>query len=80
MQIELLFFGIIEDIVGMRSKKMSLETSTTVEELNNHLQELFPALKRQANYAMAINMEYATNETVINNNDVVALIPPVSGG
>lgn len=80
MQIELLFFGIIEDIVGTRSKKMSLETSTTVEELNNHLQEQFPALKRQANYAMAVNMEYASNETVVNNNDIVALIPPVSGG
>ncbi len=80
MQIELLFFGIIEDIVGVRSKKMSIDTSITVEELNSNLQVQFPALKRQSNYAMAVNMEYASNETIINNNDVVALIPPVSGG
>ena len=31
-------------------------------------------------YAVAINESYVTDETIIQENDVIAIIPPVSGG
>ena len=42
--------------------------------------EKYPKLKTQTQFSMAINMEYATDEQFIKNDDTVALIPPVSGG
>jgi molybdopterin converting factor small subunit len=31
-------------------------------------------------YAIAINESYAVNETILKENDLIAIIPPVSGG
>jgi molybdopterin converting factor small subunit len=33
-----------------------------------------------SSYAIAINESYATDDMLIQENDVVAIIPPVSGG
>ena len=37
-------------------------------------------LKNMASYAIAVNESYAVNDLVLNENDIVAIIPPVSGG
>ena len=39
-----------------------------------------PALKKLKSYAVAVNEEYATDDVILKPNDVVAIIPPVSGG
>ena len=43
-------------------------------------QKKYPQLKEINSYAIAINESYASNETVLKENDIVAIIPPVSGG
>ncbi len=40
----------------------------------------YPALEKLPSLAVAVNSEYAADETMINKGDEVALIPPVSGG
>lgn len=79
-EITVLFFGITTDLVGENSIKYAIENSSTVSDLKLKLISDYSSLKNLNEFAIAVNEEYATNETMLNNNDVVAIIPPVSGG
>ena len=80
MQLEILFFGITSDLIGKRSVKMEFEEGINLDELKKHLLDKFPKLKHHPNFSMAVNTEYALASLILQNNDIVALIPPVSGG
>jgi len=51
-----------------------------VLELKKKLLLKFPKLKNIEEFAIAVNEEYAEDDLVLRENDVVAIIPPVSGG
>jgi len=80
MEIQLLFFGITTDLVGKNSILYSLRDNTTVDQLKNILISQFPALKNLNEFAIAVNEDYAEDVLILNDGDVVAIIPPVSGG
>ena len=80
MKIQLLFFGITTDLVGNNSLSFELNSEATVENLKDILIKQFPNLKNIHQFAIAVNEEYADDDLLINNGDVVAIIPPVSGG
>jgi molybdopterin converting factor subunit 1 len=80
MEIQLLFFGITTDLVGKNSILYSLRDKTTVDQLKNILISQFPALKNLNEFAIAVNEDYAEDVLILNDGDVVAIIPPVSGG
>ncbi len=58
----------------------SISPNTTILEFKTRLQEQYPQLTDINSYAIAVNESYAHNETVLKENDIVAIIPPVSGG
>ena len=80
MKIKLLLFGITSDLLGTSSLVIEIQENSTVTTLKSILVKKYPQLKNIDSYAIAINEEYASEETQINPNDVVAIIPPVSGG
>lgn len=80
MEIQLLFFGITTDIVGVNKMKYTLKEGATVGKLKELLIAQFSTLKNINDFAIALNEEYVEDTTIINKNDVVAIIPPVSGG
>lgn len=80
MKITTLFFGISSDLVGNSQLEISIENQTTVADFKNILKEEYGKLEKLNSYAIAVNEEYATDEFIIKENDIVAVIPPVSGG
>ncbi len=80
MEINLLAFGIAREIMGSSRKTMTLEAGTTVGDLRRRLVQDSPGLSRLNSWAIAVNSEYAADETVVKAGDEVAVIPPVSGG
>lgn len=80
MEIQLLFFGITTDIVGVNKMKYTLKEGATVGKLKELLIAQFSALKNINDFAIAINEEYVEDTTIITKYDIVAIIPPVSGG
>lgn len=80
MDIKLLFFGIARDLIGVSSLEVVLPTNCTVTSFKELLKKQHPELNQMSVYAIAINESYATDETVIKNGDIIAVIPPVSGG
>ena len=76
-----LLFAQLADSVGSREITIELEDQSTVEDALNTLAEIYPVLNsNKRNIAVAVNDSYAANNQIINAGEVIALIPPVSGG
>ncbi|MCL7762273.1 molybdopterin converting factor subunit 1 [Polaribacter sp. Z014] len=80
MKIQVLFFGITTDLVETSALNLELPKIETVQGFKNFLKEKYPQLKNIDSYAIAVNESYAADELVLKEDDVVAVIPPVSGG
>jgi molybdopterin converting factor subunit 1 len=81
MRIEVLCFAGARDVVGSSSVALALEPGTTVEGAvailaSRHagLAAYLPALRT------AVNEEFAPGTQLLREGDVLALLPPVSGG
>lgn len=80
MTVKVLFFGITTDLVGSNQEEITIEKPISVADFKIILKEKHPSLKNIASYAIAVNESYAEDTSIIKMNDVVAVIPPVSGG
>lgn len=80
MNIIVLFFGITTDLVGENSIKLELNELSSVKSLKNNLTESYPSLKNINDFAIAVNEDYASDTIILKEGDIVAVIPPVSGG
>ncbi len=80
MKIQVLLFGISADLVGKSSLDFELNRNATVNSFKTALLSEFSKLTQLNSYAIAVNESYASDETILKENDVVAIIPPVSGG
>ena len=80
MKISILFFGMATDLVDSSSLEIELPNKSSVASFKEFLLAEFPELQKMSSYAVAINESYASNDTLIRENDVIAIIPPVSGG
>ena len=76
-----LFFAQLKDATGCDSVELAVTGPLGSDQLWDILLEKFPALAgHRASVRLACNLEYAGPQTLFNNDDGVALIPPVSGG
>jgi molybdopterin synthase sulfur carrier subunit len=80
MKLKILAFGIAKDIIGAASKEIEVGDAGSIAGLKDVLEQQYPELKKIASYAIAVNNEYASENTAINEHDEIAVIPPVSGG
>lgn len=81
MQVRVLFFGILKDVVGLAEDKVELTNGADLRELFARYRERFPRLKEFENaLAVAVNQEYAEFSRPLQQGDEVAFLPPVSGG
>ncbi len=77
MEIKIIAFGQIADIIG--NSIMSINEIKDTEELRKKLSNAFPQLN-EISYGIAINKKNINKNTEINMGDIVALLPPFSGG
>lgn len=80
MQIKILFFGVTTDLLGTSAIDLELPENSTITDLKLALKTNFKQFEKLTSYAVAVNETYASDEVVLKSNDVVAIIPPVSGG
>ena len=81
MQVRVLFFGMLKEMVGRQQDTIHLPDQSTLGDLLTHYEKTFPSLKNiLASLAMSVNEEYAGPDVRLKNGDEVALLPPVSGG
>lgn len=80
MKITVLLFGIAADLIGSNSMDFEVELNTSVKSFKKEFLLQHPNLSEINSYAIAVNETYANPEDLLKENDVVAIIPPVSGG
>ncbi|GAB4504533.1 MAG: hypothetical protein Fur0043_15270 [Anaerolineales bacterium] len=79
--VTVLFFATLRDRAGAKSLQLDLPPGATVKSLKDHLIQKNPNLAQSMETVLvAINHEYAFDETVIPEQAEIAMFPPVSGG
>jgi molybdopterin converting factor subunit 1 len=80
MKVKILFFGITTDLVGENSILFTVKNGSSIKEIKEALLLNYTGLKNINEFAIAVNETYANDDLIINEGDVIAIIPPVSGG
>lgn len=93
MRIRVLFFASFREAIGHRPEvtvdvpgthETTLTVASLLDYLEHHLGESFAEARREhqrtSQLFFAVNQEYAHENTSLKEGDVVAIIPPVSGG
>jgi molybdopterin synthase catalytic subunit/molybdopterin converting factor small subunit len=81
MQVRVLLFGILKDLVGRGADTITLpERATAGDVLVHYGQDLAGKEPLLASVAISVNQEYVSSDRELHSGDEVALLPPVSGG
>lgn len=79
MKVEVRFFARCREIVGEKQRAVELEDGMTLKDLKDLLMHEYPDLKKLT-LLISLNHAYADPEATLNDNDEIAMFPPVSGG
>jgi molybdopterin converting factor small subunit len=86
MSIRVLFFAGLKDRTGIAELALDAADLDGAAPAGPTVDDLLRALVRRWSFldgfpfAVAVNQEFATGERPLGDGDVVALLPPVSGG
>lgn len=81
MQITVLLFARLRDVVGTSELTRDLPTGSTNKMLWNLLSKEFKELQKYDDIvSVAVNTEYSNMNQTLRDGDEVAFLPPVSGG
>jgi MoaE-MoaD fusion protein len=81
MRVNVLFFGMLKDIVGRPAEELDLPAEGELRLVFDHYARRFPRLAGMAgSIVLARNREFADLSAPVADGDEVAFLPPVSGG
>jgi molybdopterin synthase catalytic subunit len=81
MRVQVLFFGVLKDIVGRGEDALELQDGATLADVLSHYEQRVPKIREVLHtVALSVNQHYAGPGAVLGEGDEVALLPPVSGG
>src|SRR5215467_9552945 len=81
MQIQVLFFGVLKDLIGRSSESLELAEGAKAGAVLRHYSQRAPRIAAMMpSVALSVNQEYVTADVPLHSGDEVALLPPVSGG
>ncbi len=81
--VEVRFFAMLKRLSGAPSKEYEIREPMTVGELKEMLSEDIPALAEvlgSRSVLVSVNEEFARDDELVADGDVVGLLPPFSGG
>lgn len=81
MKIKALFFGLAHDVTGIAEEITEVPEGESLGSLWQRYQARFPRLGRMADSLLiAVNESVTEHSRILHDGDVVAFLPPVSGG
>jgi len=81
VRVQVLFFGMLRDIVGRAEEQIELEDGARLETVFERYASQFPRLKDLASsIVLASNHQFCDRSVTVHEGDEIAFLPPVSGG
>lgn len=81
MKVHVKLFAVAKELAGCDELTIELPEGATVGNLRVAIVDASPALARIVPHALwAVGATYASNNTLLDEQSEIALIPPVSGG
>jgi MoaE-MoaD fusion protein len=81
VQVRVLFFGVIREIVGQREATLDLADGASLATVLDSYSSRFPRLRDMLpSVVVALNQHFSNPSAPVANGDEIALLPPVSGG
>jgi len=80
ISVKLLRFGVLSELIEEDMTEIEFEQDLSVQQFKLALIDILPQLRPYSNFTIAINEVYAPDDQMIEDGDVLALIPPVAGG
>ena len=81
MRVRILYFAVVRERLRRDAEELELAAGTTAAAAWRELERLHPELGALRSVVrLAINEEFAPQDRVLAEGDVIALIPPVAGG
>jgi molybdopterin converting factor small subunit len=75
------FYSVVKEIVDASAFELSLPKNATVNDLFEHLKKSYPKLRDfEKSILFGIGVEFVDRTYVLNDGDVIAIMPPVQGG
>jgi len=74
------FFALYRELIGLGEQEYTLNLGSKVEDLIKLIVEKHENMKDMKGMLVAINNAFVESDAELKNGDVVALLPPVSGG
>lgn len=68
------------DISKRSSEEFNVQEELTVGSFKKVMYSKYPELSTIKSFSIAVNENYAQDDCLIKHNDILAIIPPVSGG
>ena len=80
--LQVLFFAKARELLKISEAEIILENVDKLEQIYEKLEEKWPKLAQlNRTFALALNEEYLTQENLdLKSGDILAVIPPISGG
>ena len=79
MKVKLKYFGMIAEAIQQPEEEMELAAQTTALALRTALERKYATLANMSSN-IAVNQHIADDDTIIRDQDEVALLPPFAGG
>jgi molybdopterin synthase sulfur carrier subunit len=77
MEIEIMTFGKIGEF--LKNQQLDLDGVGSTDQLSAYLEQMYPELGTMK-YKLAVNKTLTQKNTLLKNGDLVAIMPPFSGG
>jgi sulfur-carrier protein len=77
MEVKVLFFGVLSEVAGYNVKLYNNVNS--VGDLRLRIEDDFPEMAHY-NFRISVNQQIISGDTLLNDGDEIAYLPPFAGG
>jgi molybdopterin converting factor subunit 1 len=81
MRVKVLFFASARELTGETDIHLDLQPGATTGEIPELLMSIYPDLDmKRDRMSIAVNKVYCREPTELKEGDIIAILPPISGG
>ncbi len=81
MRVQILFFGLVKDVVGRSQESLEVAEGSSLESVFDNFAERYPKFKElRKSLVLARNQQFSSGAETLEDGDEIAFLPPVSGG